>query len=90
MGVRVGQQGWCPEAPGVVGPDPQELLSDVWSSFGYKADSGGTLLSVPATFGCGRSHRGWGLFYEHNKMELNGQGLCMGTGWTIQGVSKSA
>ena len=36
--------------------------------------------------------RGWnctgcgGLFYEYNKIELTGQGLCVGTGWTVQGV----
>lgn len=51
------------------------------------------LCSVSATFG-GRSWscRGCGgLFYEYNnKMELTGQGLCGGTGWTIQGVSESA
>lgn len=72
----------------------QELLSDVWSSSGQiKTNSGGTLLTVSATSGGG----GWscrgcgGLFYEYNnEMELTGQGLCGGTGWTIQGVSESA
>lgn len=55
-------------------------------------NSGGTLVTVSVPFGGG----GWscrgcgGLFYEYNKMELTGQGLCMGTGWTIQGVSESA
>lgn len=66
----------------------------MWSSpRRIKTNSGGTLLTVSATFeGGGWSCRGrGGLFYEYNnKMELTGQGLCGGTGWTIQGVSESA
>lgn len=63
----------------------------MWSSSGHVETfkSGGTLVMVSATFG-GRS---WsytgcgGLFYDYNnKIELTGQGLCVGTGWTVQGV----
>lgn len=48
----MGQQGRSPEASGVMEPAPQELLSDVWSSSGQiETNSGGTLLTVSATFG---------------------------------------
>lgn len=68
----------------------QELLSDVQSASGHvKTNSGGTLLTVLATLGvgAGAAEEMWG--YDC-KMELTGQGPYVGTGWTIQGVSKSA
>lgn len=41
----------------------------------------------PLGVGAGAAEGMWG--YDC-KMELTGQGLYVGTGWTIQGVSKSA
>lgn len=44
----------------------------------------------PLGVGAGAAEGVEGYFMNIIKMELTGQGLCGGTGWTIQGVSESA
>lgn len=52
----------------------REFVVALWSQF-----------RPPLVIGAG-AVEGVGGYFMNNKIELTGQGLCVGTGWTVQGV----